>query len=463
VRLSIRLPALATAAIAGLTLAATGPAAVSAAPAPGRGATAASGTRLWEARFTSAGRGAFGSAAALSHDGSVLFTAGAGAKRVREANGIPDEGTVLAYHAGTGAALWRASYNPGKRSNSNFYALALSPDGSAVYATGGTAPAIGQSVSAVTVAYNATTGAPIWTNASATPGPGGSIAVSPDGSTVFVANSVLNTTGPDLVALNAATGTVRWTASPATASASQVIVSPDGSTVFVLAQGLLAAYDAATGAPRWSQTPAQISPASIAVSPDGTKVFVTGLNFNGSPDELRVLAVDAATGASLWSRQYKGPHGSSFGMSAAFSPDSGIVYVAGYTRAAGVFNTYMVAVWAYHAATGASVWQTTLPALTMVASGDTDHIAVSPDGTKIFIATGAEGYSAARAYSAAALNAATGARLWAQGLHVSGNHWPSFASSLAVSPDGTRIFVTGTVTSPTPNPFGSMATVAYGS
>lgn len=462
-RLSIRLPALATAVLAGLTLAATGPAAVSAAPARARGTTAGGGTRLWEARFTSGGRGAFGSAAAPSPDGSVLFAAGAAAKKVQEAGGIPTEGTVLAYHAGTGTVLWRASYNPSQLSTSSFYGLAVSPGGSAVYATGGTAPASGQSAATVTVAYNAATGAPIWTYAPGTPGPGGSVDVSPNGSTVFVANSVNSHTGPNVVALNAATGAVRWTATVGTGSAIQVVVSPDGTTVFVLAQGLLAAYNAATGAPRWTASPAQITPVSIALSPDGSKVIVTGLNFNGMPTDLRVVAVDAANGATLWSRQYKGPGGASSGWAAAVSPDSGTVYVSGYTRVAGVSNTYIVAVWAYNAATGASVWQRALPAFTEVASEEAVQMAVSPDGSKIFLATSAQANSAGAAFSAAALDPATGAKLWAHGSHVSGNNWHSFSSSLAVSPDGSRIYVTGTVNSPTPNQIGSMATVAYSS
>jgi WD40 repeat protein len=454
-------------AITGLALCATGAAAASASPAAAQSATAASGTKLWEARFTGAGRGAFSSGAAVSPDGSVLFTAGAAEKRLHEVGGIAEEGTVLAYHAGTGTVLWRASYNPSQRSDSNFYALAVSPDGSAVYATGGTAPATGKRQSAVIGAYSAATGAPIWTNATAAPGPGRSLALAPDGSTVYVATGANTSTGgPDVVAVNAATGAIRWTSAPGTGSVYQIIASPDGSEVFALGYDesftpVVTAYDTATGAVRWTVTPTQLTPESIAVSPDASKVAITGLDVGPSGNILHTVAYDAATGTALWSKQYKGPNGSSDGYAVTFSPDSATVFAAGATREAGVNNLYYVAVLAYHAATGASVWQSTLPAFSLGTTW-TDQIAVSPDGSRVFV-TGVGSASSPLAFSTAALDAATGAKLWALGHHVHGNQWHSFPTSIVVSPDGTRVFVSGTLNSPTPNQNSSMTTVAYGS
>ena len=463
------LPVLATVAITALALTTAGTAAASATPAAAGSPAAASGAKLWQASFTGAGRGAFGTGAAVSPDGSVLFTAGAAAKRVREAGGVAEEGTVLAYHAGTGTVLWRASYNPSQRSYSVFDALALSPDGSTVYATGGTAAAVGKHQSAVIVAYNAATGAPIWTNASAAPGPDRSIAVSPDGSTLFVvtgANISGEGAGPDIVALNAATGAVRWTANPGTGSAYRIVASSDGSTVFILGYNesftpIVAACDAATGVVRWTVTPAQLTPESIAVSPDASKVAITGLDFGPSGNILRTVAYDAATGTALWSKQYKGPNGSSDGYAVTFSPDSATVFAAGATREAGVNNLYYVAALAYHAATGVSVWQSTLPAFGLGTTW-TDQIAVSPDGSRVFV-TGVGSASSPVAFSTAALDAATGAKLWALGHHVHGNQWRSFPTSIVVSPDGARVFVSGTLNSPTPNQNSSMATVAYSS
>src|ERR1041385_6497613 len=61
-------------------------------------------------------------------------------------------------------------------------------------------------------------------------------------------------------------------------------ISPDGSTLFVAGTSLgvggkknnvLLAYDAATGSPLWSKRYRSAS-VSMAVSPDGSRVFVTG-------------------------------------------------------------------------------------------------------------------------------------------------------------------------------------------
>jgi hypothetical protein len=147
---------------------------------------------------------------------------------------------------------------------------------------------------------------------------------------------------------------------------------------------VLAAYDATTGATRWTDTLAPFSPASIAVSSDGATVAITGLDFSPSGNTLGTLAYDAATGTALWSKQYKGPNGSSYGSAVIFSPDSATVFVAGATREAGANNLYYVAVLAYHAAAGASVWQSTLPAFSLGTTW-TDQIAVSPDGSRVFV------------------------------------------------------------------------------
>jgi DNA-binding beta-propeller fold protein YncE len=271
--------------------------------------------------------------------------------------------------------------------------------------------------------------------------------------------------GPSVVAYDAATGAVRWTASLGGASAEDVLVSPGGSAVFILGSGpLLAAYDARTGAVRWMDAlnPSLITPQSMAVSPDGSKVVVTGLRFGGTGNFLRAVAYDSATGTTIWSRQVQGAHGSSFGCTAAFSPDSATVYIAGATRMAGNNNLYSAGVWAYNAVTGASAWQRTLPAVGP-GTGNCVLAAVSPDGTRVFVTSLGSASSPAGAFSTAALDAATGARLWVLSHQLAGNHWRSFPGSIEVSPDGTRVFVSGGIDSPTPTQVGSMVTVAYNS
>ena len=96
-----------------------------------------------------------------------------------------------------------------------------------------------------------------------------------------------------------------------------------------------------------------------------------------------------------------------------------------------VFVTGSGAIAVYKAATGATIWTHS------ITFGPTS-VAVSPDGSKIFVA-GASGPSTSTFGTTAAYNAATGAKLWSQ---TSTN--PGGYNAIAVSPDGSRVFVTGT-------------------
>ncbi len=70
------------------------------------------------------------------------------------------------------------------------------------------------------------------------------------------------------------------------------------------------------------------------------------------------------------------------------------------------------------------------------------------------------GFSGARAFSTVAYDAATGTQLWALAYHSPGGAWHSFADSIEVSPDGTKVFVAGDVNTPEPlEP--TLAAVAY--
>ncbi len=193
VKIAARLSVLATVAVTGLILAATGAAVASAAPAAGHAAAVTSGTKLWEARYAASGRGAFSLASAISPDGSTLFLTGGTRRKVHEIS-TPTAGATLAYNPATGAKMWQANYNPGGLSTSSFSAIAVSPDSSTVFVAGTTQPKVDGPSSIVVAAYNAATGADLWTEALAAQAftanvavsPDGGVAVSPDSSEVFV-------------------------------------------------------------------------------------------------------------------------------------------------------------------------------------------------------------------------------------------------------------------------------------
>src|SRR5437667_324591 len=95
---------------------------------------------------------------------------------------------------------------------------------------------------------------------------------------------------------------------------------------------------------------------SAAVSPDGSQVFVTGYSVGTTgTNDYATIAYDASTGAILWGRRYNGPGNSTDGAtSVAVSPDGSKVFVTG--ASVGMPNTYNYATIAYDSSTGATLW-----------------------------------------------------------------------------------------------------------
>ncbi len=143
-------------------------------------------------------------------------------------------------------------------------AVAISRDGSTVYVTN-------DNVATVSVIDTATN------TVGATISVGGfprAVAVSPDGSTVYVANA-----GDDTVSvIDTATNTVGATISVGM-QPSGIAVSPDGSTVYVANRNddNVSVIDTSTNTVRQSIS-IGVRPSGIAVSPDGSTVYVANEN-----------------------------------------------------------------------------------------------------------------------------------------------------------------------------------------
>ena len=444
-------------------LGAAAPAAVAAGRGHGAataGRAAVPGSQLWASLYS----GGFARAVAVSPGGSTVFVTGTIA--------------TVAYNAATGAQRWAIRYSGPASALDEAAALAVSPDGAAVFVTGTSQGDYG------TVAYNAATGAQLW--ASRYHGPSNdsasSVAVSPDGATIFVtgtsrAGPTGTTSGLDYatVAYNAATGAQLWASrynGPANSGdfAFSVAVSPGGATVFVTGKSRGAtsgldyatiAYNAATGAQRWASrynAPANRDDAasSLAVSPDGATVFVTGTSGGRtSGQDYATLAYNAATGARRWVSRYNGPRNADDGaVSVAAGPGGHSVFVTGTSKGA----TRDYATLAYNAATGAPRWARRYDGPAR-AEDDAMLLVVSPGGSAVFVTGTSYGKNSGgttfRDYATVGYNAA-GARLWASRYHGPGGR--SDASALALSPDGTELFVTGTTVGATTEKY---ATVAY--
>jgi WD40 repeat protein len=230
-------------------------------------------------------------------------------------------------------------------------------------------------------------------------------------------------------------------------------VSPDGGTVFVTGNSgngdtpggsdfATVAYDTATGAQLWARRyhdPGNgfDNAVAVAVSPDGGMVFVTGTVPGSSDNEYATVAYDAATGAQLWARRYHGPHnGASDAAAVAVSPAGGTVFVTGTSVGLSVSEYATVA---YDAATGAQLW---VRRFHRGGAAEAESVAVSPGGGRLYV-TGATSNASGHNddYATVAYNAVTGARLWV-GLYQ-GPRRASVATSVAVGPGGRSVYVTG--------------------
>ena len=117
-----------------------------------------------------------------------------------------------------------------------------------------------------------------------------------------------------------------------------------------------------------------------------------------------------APGSQVWVQRYNGP-GNSFdeASSVAVSPGGSRVFVTGESR--GTTTTDYLTV-AYSAATGARLWAARYNGPGN--GGDTAFsVAVSPGGSRVFVTGGSRGTRSGADYATVAYRAATGARLWA--------------------------------------------------
>jgi WD40 repeat protein len=462
------------AATAGIALAAVGVTGASASAAASRAlqtvrvtgagtslAATSPGAQLWVARYNDPGNGTDdASSVAVSPSGKTVFVTGY--SECTACGAAYHDYATVAYNATTGAELWVKRYNGPVNGDDDATSVAVSPSGKTVFVTG-SSEGTASSYDYATVAYNAVTGAQRWVKRyTGDPYDAPSVAVSPNGSTVFVTGSShAATTGDDdyaTVAYNAATGHQQWVKrynSPHGGSlAHSLTVSPNGKTVFVTGSSLgtnngydyaTVAYNAATGAQRWVRryngaTEGDRGANSVAVSPNGKTVFVTGSSYTGSASDYdyATVAYNAATGAQLWARRYSGPvRGLDAATSVAVSPSGKTVFVTGYSQ--GTAGSFDYATVAYKAATGARLWVRRSNGPRAGGFGDRAYsVAVSPSGSTVYV-TGEWNDDAA--YATVAYNAATGAQRWVK--RYASPVGGSAAFSVAVSRTAGTVFVTG--------------------
>jgi WD40 repeat protein len=378
---------------------------------------------------------------------------------------------------------WVARYN-GAGGYDRGIGIVASPDGTRIYVTGQSTGG-SSGLDFATIAYDAASGQQLWlaryngpANANDSPfafGTGKAIAVSPDGTKVFVTGTSTNSNGIGsyiTIAYNAADGSPAWVSNystPQDSNATSLAISGDGQRLYVTGFSALVlttggaadydfatvGYDTVTGNELWVaryqgpgafwDIPYSAGVASVA-QPDGShreQVFVTGRsNGTSTGADFATIAYDGLTGSQLWVTRYDGPgHGDDYAYGLTVSPDGSAVFVTGPT--VGLTGTDDYTTLCYDTVTGTQRW------VSRYDNGDLDEsigAAVSPSGDKVAVTgfsvnpIGGIGFTPIRDAATILYDAVSGNQLWV------GRHAETDGAATSVvrfSHDGRRLYVAG--------------------
>jgi hypothetical protein len=396
-------------------------------------------------------------------------------------SGGPDVVTI-AYDAATGAEEWVARHDGPEHLADGGTAVAISGD--VVVVAGNSAVESGRSAF-LTLAYRLSTGAPLWTKRYVTAHEGRATGVALTADRAYVTGYTASRMGTELAvaeydmttaAYDLRSGAEQWVSTyqgPAefwdiaydvvvapTSAGDRVVVtgrSNGASSANASADMVTVAYDAA-GAQQWvGRYDGAGGPDlayGVAAAPDGSRVFVTGDSAgNGTESDYATVAYDTLTGAQRWVTRYAGPS-LDLALDVAVSPAGDRVAVTGFSvnpvAGIGVPPVRDAVTFLYDSATGAEVWT--------ARHGEPDGAAATavtfaPDGATLFaaglvngnvVALGAQGVGGQVGHAPAltvAYGAGSGEELWSA--HYLGPAGDEGASAVAVSPDGSRVVITG--------------------
>jgi len=192
---------------------------------------------------------------------------------------------------------------------------------------------------------------------------------------------------------------------------------------------------------------------AVAISRDGTRVYVTGLEISGQ--WAATIAYDAAPGTALWV-QREAAHGQA---TVAVAPDGSTVFLAGRQQGTDTLDHWLIV--AYRGTDGAREWVQHFSGQYGVRSEYPYAEVVNPAGTKLYVTGIVAGSDYCYRWATVACQSSTGQQLWSDkfcGVNAIMPEWPD---AIALSGDGSKVFVTGENVSSTvvggPVDFGTVA------
>jgi len=369
----------------------------------------------------------------VSPDGATVFVSG-----LVQGRRVKPHYETAAYRAATGARVWASSYQPGGNLYSYPVGLTVSPDGARVYVTTDF-HFIGRGQGVVTFAYDARTGRQLWASRYRPKDSGAAVsglAVSPDGTTLYLADTLgqAHSLFFGVIAYAAATGKQRWLrySTGRRGEAASVAVSPDGKTVYATGSAgscaLTVAYRA-SGTVKWAaryKDPYGLAAGSqIVAGPGGGAVYVAGTaaNKNGHFD-VATFAYRAATGSRMWlDRHYARITAVAGAPEIAVTPGGQTVIV---TVPLNQGTSYAIA--AYNARTGGTRWARLAP----YSFGRPSGLVINSSGDTMFI-----GGNRTTAYSVA-----DGTVHWTTSYNRNSPEGSFLSGIIGLNADGTRLVAT---------------------